>query len=297
MLDEPTTGMDPMNRKHVWDLVRDAKRECTVVLTTHSMEEADALGDRISIMSGGSLVALGSSLHLKTKYGEGYRVSLVAPPSSLPRIRRSASDALGRAPIEEAAGNILFALPDAAAMARAANLFELIERLQSTSPGPGPGPGPGPSGEGSSGKGGGEGGGGQDGEDGGKGGGESGGAGVGEAPLTLTDWGVSHTTLEDVFVSLARGGDEHHKGRRARKDLFKATLSLSEADWAPGTPFTYVARDGEPHLRPTIHTFACSLPPPTCSLPLAQASSTWCRQSCCPAPRHGDRSPLGATAA
>ena len=70
MLDEPTTGMDPMNRKHVWDLVRDAKRDCTVVLTTHSMEEADALGDRIGILSSGQLVALGSSLHLKTKYGE-----------------------------------------------------------------------------------------------------------------------------------------------------------------------------------------------------------------------------------
>ena len=48
--------------------------------------------------------------------------------------------------------------------------------------------------------------------------------------LELTDWGVSHTTLEDVFVSLARGGDAHNKGRRARKDLFKATLELTDAE-------------------------------------------------------------------
>ena len=105
-----------MNRKHVWDLVRIAKRDCTVVLTTHSMEEADALGDRIGIMSAGELVALGTSLHLKTKFGDGYRVSLVAPADSA--IRKAASQVLERAPIEEAAGATIFALPDEAAIAR-----------------------------------------------------------------------------------------------------------------------------------------------------------------------------------
>ena len=82
------------------------------------MEEADALGDRIGIMSSGMLVALGSALHLKTKYGEGYRVSLVAPAESANAIRKEASLVLGRAPVEEAAGATIFALPDAAAMAR-----------------------------------------------------------------------------------------------------------------------------------------------------------------------------------
>jgi ABC-type multidrug transport system ATPase subunit len=59
-LDEPTTGMDPMSRKHVWDMIQRIKKGRSIVLTTHSMEEADALGDRIGIMSRGTLIAIGS---------------------------------------------------------------------------------------------------------------------------------------------------------------------------------------------------------------------------------------------
>ena len=81
-LDEPTTGMDPMNRKFVWTLLREKKLGRSLLLTTHSMEEADALGDRIGIMSGGQLTALGTALHLKDKFGEGYRVKLVVPRAS-----------------------------------------------------------------------------------------------------------------------------------------------------------------------------------------------------------------------
>eukprot|EP00960_Hanusia_phi_P066607 766433-Hanusia_phi.AAC.1 len=54
-LDEPTTGMDPINRRHVWDVIEAAKQDRCVVLTTHSMEEADILGDRIGIMAKGRL--------------------------------------------------------------------------------------------------------------------------------------------------------------------------------------------------------------------------------------------------
>ncbi len=45
-LDEPTTGLDPISRRHLWDLIDKAKRQRAIVLTTHSMEEADILGDR-----------------------------------------------------------------------------------------------------------------------------------------------------------------------------------------------------------------------------------------------------------
>ncbi|KAI8909840.1 hypothetical protein EDD86DRAFT_247174 [Gorgonomyces haynaldii] len=47
-MDEPTTGMDPVNRRHVWSFVEEFKKERVIVLTTHSMEEADVLGDRIA---------------------------------------------------------------------------------------------------------------------------------------------------------------------------------------------------------------------------------------------------------
>jgi len=75
-LDEPTTGMDPINRRHVWDVVETAKQDRSVVLTTHSMEEADILGDRIGIMAKGRLRCLGTSVRLKTRFGEGYKVSV-----------------------------------------------------------------------------------------------------------------------------------------------------------------------------------------------------------------------------
>ena len=54
------SGMDPMSRKHVWDMIQRIKKGRSIVLTTHSMEEADALGDRIGIMSHGTLIAIGS---------------------------------------------------------------------------------------------------------------------------------------------------------------------------------------------------------------------------------------------
>jgi ABC-type multidrug transport system ATPase subunit len=75
-LDEPTTGMDPINRRHVWDVIEAAKQDRTIVLTTHSMEEADILGDRIAIMAKGRLRCLGNAVRLKNRFGAGYRVSV-----------------------------------------------------------------------------------------------------------------------------------------------------------------------------------------------------------------------------
>ncbi|KAF9215395.1 ATP-binding cassette sub- A member 2 [Podila verticillata] len=76
LLDEPTTGMDVFTRKQVWQLMQDSKAGRAILLTTHSMEEADALGDRIAILSHGHLQTLGSSLFLKNRFGLGYRLSL-----------------------------------------------------------------------------------------------------------------------------------------------------------------------------------------------------------------------------
>lgn len=77
-MDEPTTGMDPMNRKHLWDMIEDLKKDRVVILTTHSMEEAEHLGDRIGIMSGGEVTALGTSLFLKSHVGGDYELRVIA---------------------------------------------------------------------------------------------------------------------------------------------------------------------------------------------------------------------------
>ncbi|KAG2434113.1 hypothetical protein HXX76_007840 [Chlamydomonas incerta] len=75
-LDEPTSGMDPVSRNHVWELISSSKAGRCLVLTTHSMEEAEVLGDRIAILAAGRLRCLGPSLALKRRYGGGYRVSV-----------------------------------------------------------------------------------------------------------------------------------------------------------------------------------------------------------------------------
>jgi len=77
VLDEPTAGVDPYSRRAIWDLLIKYKAGRTIILTTHFMDEADLLGDRIAIINCGKLVCCGSSLFLKSLYGVGYYLTLV----------------------------------------------------------------------------------------------------------------------------------------------------------------------------------------------------------------------------
>lgn len=73
LMDEPTTGMDPHSRRFLWDLIIDLVRSGrSVVLTSHSMEECEALCTRLAIMVDGKFRCLGSLQEMKSKYGEGY---------------------------------------------------------------------------------------------------------------------------------------------------------------------------------------------------------------------------------
>jgi len=75
-LDEPTTGLDPKTRRFVWEYIEELKQNRVVVLTTHSMEEAEALCARIGIMVNGRLMTLGTPQQLKAMYGTGYKFIL-----------------------------------------------------------------------------------------------------------------------------------------------------------------------------------------------------------------------------
>lgn len=77
LFDEPTSGMDPAARRALWDLLQAEKHGRTLLLTTHFMDEADLLGDRIAIMSEGRLQTCGSSYFLKKRYGGGYQIIMV----------------------------------------------------------------------------------------------------------------------------------------------------------------------------------------------------------------------------
>ncbi|KAK3240756.1 hypothetical protein CYMTET_49431 [Cymbomonas tetramitiformis] len=76
ILDEPTTGLDPETRQQIWRVVDKAKSGRAIILTTHSMEEADALSTRIGIVAGGKLLCIGTQQSLKNEFGEGLQLKL-----------------------------------------------------------------------------------------------------------------------------------------------------------------------------------------------------------------------------
>jgi len=70
ILDEPTSGMDPESRRQTWDILQQERHDRTMILSTHFMDEADLLGDRIAILASGRLQCFGSPMFLKKKYGD-----------------------------------------------------------------------------------------------------------------------------------------------------------------------------------------------------------------------------------
>jgi ATP-binding cassette subfamily A (ABC1) protein 3 len=76
-LDEPTSGVDPYSRRSMWNVLQSARAGRVIVLTTHFMDEAEILGDRIVIMAGGRAKCSGTPLFLKEAYNSGYTLTLV----------------------------------------------------------------------------------------------------------------------------------------------------------------------------------------------------------------------------
>jgi ABC-2 type transport system ATP-binding protein len=96
LLDEPTTGLDPQSRRQLWDLIRDFRAQGrTVLLTTHYMDEAERLCDRVAIVDHGRVIALGSPQELIAELGSEHVVEVTleqAPPpphsfTALPAVR------------------------------------------------------------------------------------------------------------------------------------------------------------------------------------------------------------------
>ncbi|KHO01664.1 ABC transporter-like protein [Metarhizium album ARSEF 1941] len=73
-VDEVSSGLDPLSRRKIWDILLAERGRRTLILTTHFLDEADLLADHIAILSKGSLRAQGSSVELKDRFGSGYRV-------------------------------------------------------------------------------------------------------------------------------------------------------------------------------------------------------------------------------
>jgi ATP-binding cassette subfamily A (ABC1) protein 3 len=176
ILDEPTSGMDPYSMRLTWQLIKRIKKGRIVLLTTHSMDEADVLGDRIAIMANGSLKCCGSSLFLKHQYGVGYTLTLV---KTVPGASVAADIVYRHIPsatcVSEVGTEISFKLPLASSLSFE-NMFREIERCMSRSKS---------SSETSSSE---------------------------DHNLGIESYGISVTTLEEVFLRVA--GCDHNEAER-----------------------------------------------------------------------------------
>ncbi|KAL7750099.1 hypothetical protein RI367_004614 [Sorochytrium milnesiophthora] len=107
ILDEPTTGMDPINRRKVWQYIARLKRDSVLLLTSHSMEETDALGDDICIVDHGEVQTTGTSLQLKNAHGTGYQVNLLTWQGRVEELRAFVAEALPQAQVSAATATSL----------------------------------------------------------------------------------------------------------------------------------------------------------------------------------------------
>ncbi len=89
-LDEPTTGLDPQSRRQLWDVIRDFRsRGRTIVLTTHYMDEAERLCDRVAIIDQGKIIAQGSPAELISRLGGDHIIEFALEESGSRRDARA----------------------------------------------------------------------------------------------------------------------------------------------------------------------------------------------------------------
>uniref|UniRef100_H3GYZ5 ABC transporter domain-containing protein n=1 Tax=Phytophthora ramorum TaxID=164328 RepID=H3GYZ5_PHYRM len=162
-LDEPTSGMDPYSRRSTWEILLNNRNDRVMVLTTHFMDEADILGDRIAIMAEGELRCCGSSLFLKNRYGAGYNLTLVKDDAKCDdkAITTLIKSYVPSAELLSNVGSeIAFQLPQKSSPQFAAMFTEMDNNL---------------------------------------------------GRLGLLSYGISATTLEEVFIKVAEADDENHQ--------------------------------------------------------------------------------------
>lgn len=113
ILDEPSSGLDPESRRWVWDVVQGERGRRTFLITTHHMEEADVLGDRVAIMASGRVVCAGSTLFLKKKFGDGYTLTMMVNNETVVEaIKRKVEEHLPSATLANIhSGELTFKLP------------------------------------------------------------------------------------------------------------------------------------------------------------------------------------------
>ena len=133
VLDEPTSGMDTQARQHLWEMLKDyrSKKERLIILTTHFMEEAEYLGNRIGIMGDGKMITCGKSHFLKNMYGAGYILTMVTDDNANKEeiykiITDRISGVKADVPADKAGKEFKFTLPQTEA-SKFSEMFKIFE--------------------------------------------------------------------------------------------------------------------------------------------------------------------------
>ncbi|KAJ4809127.1 ABC transporter A family protein [Rhynchospora pubera] len=152
-LDEPSTGLDPASRQFLWNAITQAKRDRAIILTTHSMEEAEYLSDRLGIFVDGSLQCIGTSQELKAKYGGLFVLTITAQSNQDEQIESMVKEHFPKVrKTYHISGTQKFEMPKKGV--KISSVFDLMEQAKKK--------------------------------------------------LDITAWGLADTTLEDVFIKVAR---------------------------------------------------------------------------------------------
>jgi len=151
-LDEPSTGLDPESRRQLWHAVLAAKPSKSIILTTHALEEAEVLCDRVGIMTRGLMRTLGTPAHLRMQFDQGYKFMLAVDAAEHEAPANAFVQELlpGTALRDSINGVVTFDVPKAGVVM--SRLFAEMEQNK--------------------------------------------------ARLHVKDWGLSHTTLEEVFLKI-----------------------------------------------------------------------------------------------
>lgn len=168
MLDEPTAGLDPRNRLEIWSIIERVKQNRVVILTTHSMQEAAALSDKIAVMAVGRLRAVGSPQHLVQRFGKGHQINVVCKISKSDDVKALMAEKLPDAQLEVDTGARLTYSLSASKSRHLPEFCQFMESqhskaMKST-------------------------------------------VAVTDEDTIVEDWGISQTTLEQVFLKLTHGG-------------------------------------------------------------------------------------------
>uniref|UniRef100_A0A3Q2QFZ9 ATP binding cassette subfamily A member 12 n=1 Tax=Fundulus heteroclitus TaxID=8078 RepID=A0A3Q2QFZ9_FUNHE len=186
VLDEPTTGVDPCSRRTIWDIVIQHKKNRTIIMSTHHLDEAEVLSDRIAFLERGGLKCCGSPFYLKDKLGQGYKLTLtkkIQRPEA-ERVDNADLKAFIQAHLPEARlketqrGDVVFSLPPFTS-SNASSYRSLLTALDANLD-----------------------------------------------DLQLGGYGVSDTTLEEVFLQLTNGGPGSEDGPLSISETVSDSASI-----------------------------------------------------------------------